>query len=377
MRFRRAVSAVLLAAVLFSAVFSVPVSAAGIGFDVVVSSATGIPGDSVVFNVDIVGNPGIMAVTVTFHYDPNILEYEAYYAGILSKDTLARHSGYISVVYCGRQDLTGDGTLFSMKMKIKDGAPVGAYPVTVKNNRCEDTLEGAFANWNADRLSGNAVPGSITIGYNGENCKHRFSAYESVVPAGCTTDGVDSRSCTVCGHTETVETPKLGHQYEENWTIDTAAAADASGVMSRHCVRCDAVTDKVRFTAADAAANGFSNTVGTVLAPGSWEPLQPSTPVPEQLPAAPEEPQTSADSPVAGEAPEDLPQVQEITADELVDSVRLESQSGLARLYTYLFGSGAGGGIVGLIASSAPRALFRYAGLLLAAALIALLCFVL
>lgn len=377
MRFRRAVSAVLLAAVLFSAVFSVPASAAGIGFDVVVSSATGIPGDSVVFNVDIVGNPGIMAVTVTFHYDPNILEYEAYYAGILSKDTLARHSGYISVVYCGRQDLTGDGTLFSMKMKIKDSAQVGTYAVTVKNNRCEDTLEGAFANWNVDRLSGNAVPGSVTVGYNGENCKHRFTAYEAVVPAGCTTDGVDSRSCTVCGHTETVETPKLGHQYEENWTIDTAATADESGVMSRHCVRCDAVTDKVRFTAADAVANGFSNTVGTVLAPGSWEPLQPSAPVPEELAAVPEEPQTSADSAAAGEAPEDLPQVQEITADELVDSVRLESQSGLARLYTYLFGSGAGGGIVGLIASSAPRALLRSVALLLAAALIALLCFVL
>lgn len=357
----RVLSAILACFIMIMPLAGIPASAADREFTLRVSSATAVPGDSIVLNVDIENNPGIMAVTVTFHFDPEVLQYEKYYGGILVKDTIATHNGYISIVYCRSNDIAKNGTLFGIGFKVKDSAQVGKYPVTVKNNRCEDTLNGAFANWNSERLTGTVIPGTVEIGYNGSNCSHRYGGYTETVPSGCNTVGIRSRSCTVCGHTETEQTPKLGHKYDENWTVDKAAAEQESGVMSRHCLRCDSVTDKVTFTLNDAAGNGFANEVGTVLAPGSWEPLKiVETPDSSRDNTAPEpEPETPEETPDADILPEkpDNSSEEPVSAEELVNNVKRAQKTGLARWFSYVLGDSESAGILSIIRASVPKKL--------------------
>ena len=62
--------------------------------------------------------------------------------------------------------------------------------------------------------------------------------------ATCTADGTKTYTCTRsgCGEKKTETITKLGHSYEENYTVDKEATCAEAGSKSRHCVRCDAKT---------------------------------------------------------------------------------------------------------------------------------------
>lgn len=370
MLLKRITAILLVFIVIFSFVFCFPAAAAEEKkFDIVISSATAIPGDEIVFNVDIVNNPAIAAVTITFHYDKSVLEYQDYYPGLLKKDTLAEHDGYVSVVYCSG-DMTKDGTLFGMGFKVKEGAQVGEYGVTVKNHRSDSSLKGAFANMNGDKLVATAIPGKLTIGYDGTNCKHKLSAFEQVVPPGCKSEGVESRSCTICGHTETRKVESVGHEYAPEWTIDTPATAEINGIMSRRCIRCDSSVDKVTFTEYDATGNGFSNTAGTVLAPGSWKPLElPETPV--EKPDEEPEPEDNTQP----EMPDE-----DMNAEDLIENIKPkdpEKENSGTSLHKHLLGDEEEKGIFDIIFDSVPAYIYIILCVLLVVAIILLVCFVL
>ena len=62
--------------------------------------------------------------------------------------------------------------------------------------------------------------------------------------ATCTANGTKTYTCTRsgCGKKKTEVITKLGHSYEENYTVDKEATCAEAGSKSRHCVRCDAKT---------------------------------------------------------------------------------------------------------------------------------------
>ena len=62
--------------------------------------------------------------------------------------------------------------------------------------------------------------------------------------ATCTANGTKTYTCTRsgCGKKKTETITKLGHSYEENYTVDKEATCAEAGSKSRHCVRCDAKT---------------------------------------------------------------------------------------------------------------------------------------
>lgn len=363
MPIRKTVSVILAVSLCFLSFSGILASAEAKSFDIQVSSATAIPGDSIVLNVGIENNPGIMAVTVTVHFDPDVFEYEKYVVGFLRIDTLVLHPGYLSVVYCRKSDLTGDGTLFGLGLKVKENAPAGNYSITVKNSRCEDTLDGAFANWDSDKLIGTAHSGTVTVGYTGDNCVHSFGEYVQTVPSGCTEVGVKSRSCRICGHTEAAETEASGHNYSELWTIDSAATDEQSGVMSRHCSHCDSVKDKISFSLVDSEANGFLNTVGIQLEAGSWKPLQyeiNSENITETGEAQNEE---TAENPILKPELEIKPETDDSeqensdvpTAAELIEEVKAKEKTGFMKWISYIFGGDESIGILGVIRASLPK----------------------
>lgn len=338
-------------------------------FELTISSTTAVPGDTVVFNLDVKNNPGIMASTFTVHYDPEVLEYETYISGILSRDTSAKHNGYVSIVFCGGKDRQGDGTLFGFQFKVKDTAKAGFSEVTIKNIRPSQyggSLKGCFANWNGDRLLPTLTSGGVAVGFTGSNCDHKFGEWQTVVPAGCRTAGVQSHTCSVCGHNAQEEIPAIGHIYGENWIIDREATALNDGLMTRHCTGpgCESTSDPVTFTVRDAEGNGFSNTVGTVIEPNSWKPLEE---IVEQIKAqenqkedvkegtvTPEPdntPDISEQQPKADETVKEIDDEEELpVADDLVETVKKED-SALVKVHSYLFGSDEQTGILSMLSA--------------------------
>ncbi len=71
--------------------------------------------------------------------------------------------------------------------------------------------------------------------------------------ATCTEDGSKSHHCSRCGvETDVTEIPKLsdsGHDYEEKWTIDKNATCTEDGSKSHHCSRCSSIIDETVITA--------------------------------------------------------------------------------------------------------------------------------
>ena len=74
---------------------------------------------------------------------------------------------------------------------------------------------------------------------------HSFGEWSEYIPATCTSNGVETRTCTVsgCGATETRKTNALGHAYATDFTTDIPATCKSAGVKSKHCSRCDARED--------------------------------------------------------------------------------------------------------------------------------------
>ena len=343
-------------------------------FDLSLSSVEAIPGDTIIIALDVKNSPGIMAATFTLHYDPEVLEYEDYIKGIFSRDTSAKHDGYVSFVYCALVDRKGDGTLYSFQFKVKENAAAGFSGITIKNIRPAqygDSLKGCFANWYGDKLTPTLTSGGVTVGYTGANCKHKFGEWQTIHTAGCTTEGVRTHNCTVCGHNAQENIPALGHSFETNWTIDREATELLAGLMTRHCTGagCDKVTDRVNFTVRDAEGNGFSNTVGTVIPPNSWEPLKEITAEREE--AEKKEEQESVKqptvTPVEPVQPEKEPETvtPEINIDELPDADALvetakKEDTVFVKWHSYLFGTDNSVGILELLFNSPDGGILKF-----------------
>lgn len=246
-------------------------------FSIQLSHIAAAPGDTVAFNVTTSDNPGIMAMTFTFCYDPEVLVFEEYIGGIFSKDTVVDHGSYVSIVYCASRNITRSGTMFGMKFTVKEDAPAGESTVTLKNIRPDErgeNMDGCFANWGGDKLIASVSAGWVDVALTQQNCRHQYGNWTVTVPAGCKTEGVQTRTCKICNHSEMASIPAVGHDFAEEWVIDRPATENEKGKMSRHCTRCDAVTDEISFKKQDAEENHFSGEIDTVVSADQWKPLK-------------------------------------------------------------------------------------------------------
>ena len=66
--------------------------------------------------------------------------------------------------------------------------------------------------------------------------------YQQHVQQMVITNGIQ---CTICGDWVSGGTtiPALGHEYSEEFTVDTEATCTKEGSKSKHCTRCDSKTD--------------------------------------------------------------------------------------------------------------------------------------
>jgi hypothetical protein len=69
---------------------------------------------------------------------------------------------------------------------------------------------------------------------------------DKAVAATCTTSGLtEGKHCSVCGEILVAQQTiaALGHDFADEWTVDVEPTAEREGQKSRHCSRCDEVTD--------------------------------------------------------------------------------------------------------------------------------------
>ena len=217
-----------------------------------VSSETVMPGDSVTINVDISNNPGIMAMAFCITYDSDALVYKSYSKGYLSSCTVKDHSdkGHVSFVNVENKDISTNGTIISVIFEVKADAKPGNHPITLANSNRDKhgtKLHNSFSTSQQKFIVPLVVSGGVTVQETCENAGHKYSQWNLVREATCTSTGLKESSCARCGNVAEEIIP-ITHDFESEWTVDKAATPDEDGIMSRHCTKCDEVTDKITFS---------------------------------------------------------------------------------------------------------------------------------
>ena len=217
-----------------------------------ISNKTANADETVVIDINIKNNPGIMAMAFCITYDSSVLTYEGYEKGYLSSYTLKDHSdkGHITFVNVEGSNKSTDGKIVSVTFKVKPDAKPGKYAIKLANSDRKTygyKLHNCFSNSNLDYIVPTVSSGSITIPETCENSGHKFDEGTVITPADCTHTGSKTQNCVRCDFSETVEIP-ITHDFEDLWTIDKAATPQEDGIMSRHCKKCDEVTDTITFS---------------------------------------------------------------------------------------------------------------------------------
>ena len=68
---------------------------------------------------------------------------------------------------------------------------------------------------------------------------HKWNPGTITTEPTCTEEGVKTFECTVCGKTKTEKVEALGHDWDNDFTVDKEATCEETGVKSIHCKRCD------------------------------------------------------------------------------------------------------------------------------------------
>lgn len=196
-------------------------------------------GDTVTISFTTNDNPGFANFRIFVNYDASVLELVSIEAGDVTSGGILYPNG-ATVTYMSVTDATAQGTLFTATFKVSQNAQPGSYPVTA-------TLDTTSVS--------NAAAQPVTFTINGGvvviECEHAYGAYVQTTAPTCTDAGVETRTCSKCGATQTRPVAALGHAFGE-WTQTTAPNCTDAGVETRTCANCNVTETR------EVAANGHS-----------------------------------------------------------------------------------------------------------------------
>lgn len=248
-KIRKFLTVFLCAMLCFSTLFSA--FAATSDTKITVSNHTAMPGDAVTINIAISNNPGIMAMAFCITYDSDALVYKNYSKGYLTSYTVKDHSdkGHVAFVNVENNDVATNGTIISLLFEVKKNAKPGKHAITLANSNRDKhglKLHNSFSNSKQEFILPVVAAGGVTVQETCENAGHQYGEWQVVHEADCTSAGLKSRTCVRCQNVDEDEIP-ITHDFEADWTVDKAATPEEDGEMSRHCTKCDEVTDKITF----------------------------------------------------------------------------------------------------------------------------------
>ncbi len=201
-------------------------------------NATGKAGQEVDVTLSLSNNPGIVSATVKVTYDSSALELVAANdAGVFGA---TNHNPDITLnpyTFSWENDTATanfyvNGTIATLKFKIKDGAALGDYTVTT-------SAAPYFINYDLNEIDFTVVPGKVTV----VSCTHENTEEVAAVAATCTEDGytagVRCKDCNefVSGH-EVIA--KLGHKMTKTEAVAATCTEDGNNEYYT-CGRCNKV----------------------------------------------------------------------------------------------------------------------------------------
>ncbi len=253
MRIFKRLLTVLLCAII-SCSFFATVSAATTP-TITVSSVEAVPGKTVKIDIEIAGNPGIMAMAFCITYDSEMLVYKGFERGYISSCTTQNHAdkGHVSFVNVENKDVSTNGKIISLSFDIKSDAKPGEYAITLANSNREKygtKLHNSFSNSKQDFVVPRVVSGGVTVLESCEEIGHQYSEWNTTKDANCNEIGLKERVCIRCEAVEEDIIP-ITHDFESEWSVDKDATSEEDGVMSRHCTKCNEVTDVKTFKLGD------------------------------------------------------------------------------------------------------------------------------
>lgn len=179
------------------------VQAAGAALSV--SSVSAEKGGTVTVNVSLSNNPGIYGIKVKAEYDSSALQLKSMSNGNVFPASEAICNEAKGVYVANSSDfnnVTGNGTLFTLEFKVFDGADATSCNVSVKLEKAQNVDGGKID------VSGGS--GKVTV----EKCIHNKKT--QTVAATCETEGETKVVCTKCGEVfETNKIPATGHKNTE------------------------------------------------------------------------------------------------------------------------------------------------------------------
>lgn len=179
------------------------VQAAGAALSV--SSVSAEKGGTVTVNVSLSNNPGIYGIKVKAEYDSSVLQIKSMSNGNVFPASEAICNEAKGVYVANSSDfnnVTGNGTLFTLEFKVLDGADAASCNVSVKLEKAQNVDGGKID------VSGGS--GKVTV----EKCIHNKKT--QTVAATCETEGETKVVCTKCGEVfETNKIPATGHKNTE------------------------------------------------------------------------------------------------------------------------------------------------------------------
>ncbi len=126
-------------------------------------------------------------------------------------------------------------------------------------NKKETRVEAALGHVFADTFTVDRIATCKTEGIKSKHCIHEgclekieifaipqgdhiLKENQIIQKATCTENGLTKFKCEVCGTMVDSTIQKLGHDWENQYTIDLAPTCTRGGSKSKHCTRCDAKT---------------------------------------------------------------------------------------------------------------------------------------
>ena len=179
------------------------VQAAGAALSV--SSVSAEKGGTVTVNVSLSNNPGIYGIKVKAEYDSSALQLKSMSNGNVFPASEAICNEAKGVYVANSSDfnnVTGNGTLFTLEFKVLDGADAASCNVSVKSEKAQ--------NVDGSKVDVSGGSGKVTV----EKCIHNKKT--QTVAATCETEGETKVVCTKCGEVfETNKIPATGHKNTE------------------------------------------------------------------------------------------------------------------------------------------------------------------
>ena len=194
--------------------------AAGNG-SISMGSASGAQGGSVTLNVNLTNNPGLVTITIKVSYDTSVLQLTKVSDPqlLVGAQLNPRYNSPYTISWVDGTTTvnnTKTGEIAAFTFKILDTAKVGDSTVTLQFVDSYDT--------NYQENSFSASSGKVSV-----TCKsHHFGSYTKV------NDNQHSRTCSACGHVETVN-----HSWNGG-AVTKQATCKETGTKEYTCTACGA-----------------------------------------------------------------------------------------------------------------------------------------